>query len=261
MPADLKLHNKGKMKLAFIAQHVILKNYSKNILNESGAREVQSKLNTLNAELKKDGEDITDEEVQAAMLTALIKSDGNINAIDVSDVESIKKEIKESRNYIYEGTSGILHFIEYVGTILGNAALLHLLSEALHKIGIPIPEEKLKTNINNFVTRVKSITGAPAKAMELAFEWIAKKIGLGSFGQKIAGISGSLLVTFALFAIGVYLFPSITSAILLIFALTGLVGKAGEIYTMIKKLYQIISEELTKNPELATRIQNSMSQA
>ena len=248
------------MKLSFIAQHVILKNYSKNILNESGAQEVQSKLNTLKAELKKDGEDITDEEVQAAMLTALIKSDGDINAIDVSDVESIKNEIKESRNYISEGTSGILHFIEYTGTILGNAALLHLLSEALHKIGIPISEEKLKSSINNFVTRVKNVTGWPAKAMERAFEWIAKKIGLGSFGQKIAGISGALIITIAFFAIGIYLFPSITSAVLLIFALTGLIGKASEIYTMLKKLYQIISEELAKNPELATRIQNSMSQ-
>lgn len=246
------------MKLASIAQHVILKNYSKNFLNETSAQEVQSKLNTLNTELKKDGEDITDEEVQAAMLNALIDADGDVNAVDVSDIESIKKEIKESRNYIYEG-GGVLHAVEQAGTILGNAAFIHLLAEGLHKIGIPIPEEKIKKNMDKFVKGIKAVTGWPAKAMERAFSWMAKKLGFGDFGQKIAGIAGSLIVTIALFAIGIYMFPSIVSTVSLIFAISGLLGKGGEIIALIKKLIQTIREELDKNPELQSQLQSNMN--
>jgi ABC-type multidrug transport system fused ATPase/permease subunit len=69
--------------------------------------------------------------------------------------------------------------------------------------------------------------------MEKAFSFIAEKLGFDSFGQKIAGLVGSLVCVVVLLALAIYLFPSIGSIILIIFAVCGMMGKIGE----IKHLY------------------------
>lgn len=243
------------MKLAPIAHNIILQSLV-NSLTESAtgtASAVQKQLFSLGAELKKDGENITDDEVQAAMLSALIDADGNINNVDASDIESIKTEIKEARSYVIS-ESGILHSIEAAGTVLGNAALMHALAEALHKIGFNINEKKLKANLDFAISQIKSITGFPAKAMEKAFEWIAKKLGAGVLGQKIAGIAGTIIVTVCLLALAIYLFPSINSVILMIFAISGMMGKSVEIATLIKKLIAHITEYAEENPEFSKNL-------
>jgi len=235
------------MKLATIAQNVIMTNLIK-LLTESAhgdAAKVEKQMFALGTELKKDGEDITDAEVQAAMLSALINADGKADNIDVSDVNAIKTEIKESRSYLNEDES-ILHAIESVGTALGNSAFLHVLTEGLHKIGFTnIDENKLKARIERVVKSIKNVTGFPAKMMDKAFTWIAKKLGVKEVGQKIAGISGVLLTTMALLALAGFLFPSITSGILIIFALTGMIGKSVEIIKLIKELIEYIKENQT----------------
>ena len=139
------------MKLAPIAQNVITTNLIK-FLTESAtgdAESVQAQMSALSTELKKDGEDITDDEVQAAMLSALIDADGKVDNIDVSDVDAIKKEIKESRAYLNE-VDDILHSIEAVGSVLGNSAFIHILTEGLNKIGFTgVDENKLKARIES----------------------------------------------------------------------------------------------------------------
>jgi hypothetical protein len=231
------------MKLTPIAQSIVLQTYVKFLIEsaEGDASAVQKQLFSLGTELKKDGENITDDEVQAAMLSALIDADGNVANVDVSDIDSIKKEIKESRSYINE--SGILHSIEALGTILGNSAFLHVLAEGLQKLGFKgVDENSMKTKIEKVISGIKKVTGFPAKVMEKSFAWIAKKLGFSEFGQKIAGISGTIVATVLLLALAVYLFPSITSGILVIFAITGMVGKSAEIYKLIKELISHIKE-------------------
>jgi hypothetical protein len=231
------------MKLAPIAQSIVLQTYVKFLIEsaEGDASAVQKQLFSLGAELKKDGENITDDEVQAAMLSALIDADGKVANVDVSDIDSIKKEIKESRSYINE--SGILHSIEAVGTVLGNSAFLHILAEGLQKLGFKeVDEKSMKTKVEKVIFGIKKVTGFPAKVMEKSFAWIAEKLGFSKFGQKIAGISGTILATVLLLALAVYLFPSITSGILIMFAITGMAGKSAEIYKLIKELINYIKE-------------------
>ena len=232
------------MKLAPIAQNIVLHSYVRTLLESAtgDASAVQKQLFSLGTELKKDGEDITDDEVQAAMLSVLIDADGKVNNIDVSDIESIKTEIKESRSYLKE-EAGILHAVEAVGTVLGNTAFLHVLTDGLHKIGFNnVDENKLKAKLEKVVAGIKSVTGFPAKVMEKAFSWIASKLGAGEMGQKIAGISGVLLITIALLTLAIYLFPSITSGVLIVFAISGMIGKGVEITKLVKELVAHIKE-------------------
>lgn len=234
------------MKLTHIASTIVArKNYK--LLTESAegdASAVQKQLTNLSNELKADGEDITDEEVQAAMLSALVDADGDINAVDVSDVEAIKTEIKEARGYIAE--AGALHAIEGVGIVLGNTAFIHALAIGMNKVtGKTVNESKLKTKLDRIFKAIKKVTGLPAKAMEKAFAWIAKKLGAGEQGQQIAGISGTLVMTISLFALGLYLFPSITSSFLITLAIVGFAGKSAEIFTLGKKLISLIKDAIT----------------
>ena len=234
------------MKLTLIASNIIArKNYK--LLTESAegdADKVQSQLADLTNDLKADGEDITDEEVQAAVLSALIAADGDLNAVDVSDVEAIKTEIKESRGYISEA-GGALASIHLVGDVLGTTAFVHVLATAMHKVtGADVDEVKLKAKLDRVFGAIKKVTGFPAKVMEKAFGWIAKKFGASETGQHIAGLSGTLVVTIAFLALAVYLFPSITSGILLVIAIMGVVGKSAEIIKLTKDLIRYIKDAM-----------------
>jgi hypothetical protein len=235
------------MKLKPIASQVLLENNVKYVLETltGDASTIQKKMFALGNELKADGEDVTDQEVQASMLSALIDADGKIDNVDVSDVESIKKDIKENRNYVLQ-ESTLLHSIEAVGTVLGNTALLNAIAAGLLTIGIKADPESMKAKINKAVGLVKKVTGWPAKAMEKAFSWIAKKLGFGSFGQKIAGLSGVLIITIGFLALAIYMFPSISSGILLIFSIAGVVGKTAEIGHVLKEIWHHILEEIEK---------------
>lgn len=233
------------MKLTTITNQIILKNTSK-ALSEAitgDASAVQKKLFNLGNELKADGEDVTDDEVQAALLGALIDANGKVDSVDVSDVEAIKQDIKESRTYVIQ-ESGILHGIEAAGTVLGNAALLNALAGGFSKVGIKVNENLLKQKIEKVVNLIKKVTGFPAKMMEKAFEWISKKLGFSQFGQKVAGLSGVLIVTVAFLALAIYLFPSIGSGVLLMFAISGMIGKTMEIANIIKEIWEHVKEEL-----------------
>jgi len=235
------------MKLKSIASNIIVrKNYK--LLTESAegdADTVQSQLANLSDELKADGEDITDLEVQAAVLSALIDADGDLDAVDVSDVEAIKTEIKESRGYVSEA-AGALAIAHTAGDILGNAAFIHTLASSIHKVtGKNIDEAKLKARLDSIFNEIKKVTGFPAKIMEKFFAWITKKFGASEKAQHIAGIAGTLLVTISLFALGIYLFPSITSGVLFAISLLGLAGKSTEIFTLTKDLIRMIKSNVS----------------
>lgn len=238
------------MKLGIVANQVLLKKSVRIILESvvGDASSVQKKMFALGNELKADGENVTDLEVQGAMLGALIDADGKIDSIDVSDVESIKKDIKESRGYVIS-ESELMHALDGVAVVLGNAALLHAITASLETVGIKVDEASVKQKLQNAVTKMKKVTGWPAKKMEEFFTWIAKKLGFSQFTQKIAGLSGVLVITVAFLALSVYMFPSISSGVLLMFAIGSMVGKSVEIAKVVKEIWHHIKNEAGSSNE------------
>lgn len=234
----------NNIKLRPIAEDIVVKNFI-NILTESissDAKQTQTKLKNLANELGKDGEDINSTEVQAAMLSALIDADGKVEDIDVSDIDSIKKEIKESRGYLTEET-GIIHTIEPVISMLGNSAFIHVLTDALHKVGLKnITEEKLKFSLEKLLKQIKSLTGLPVKTVENAFTWIAKKFGASYTMQKITGVSSTWLLIVVMFAISIVTFPGVTSIVAFTISLTSIIGKSFEIIKLTKEIIHHIKE-------------------
>jgi hypothetical protein len=82
--------------------------------------------------------------------------------------------------------------------------------------------------------------------MEKAFEWIVKQFGASERSQKIAGLTGTLVVTIVLFAIGVVLFPSVSSTILFTIGIMSLIGKSAEIIKLIKEIVHLLKKSETK---------------
>lgn len=221
---------------------------------KSEAKAILQQTQNLSKELKADGEDVSDQEVQAAMLSALVDADGRLENLDVSDVENIKTEIRESKGYtITESGGALVQSIELVGNVLGNAALMTEIAEAIEELtGFKINGQKLSAALNKFFAGLKKVTGFPAKAIEKAFEFISKKLGAGEWGQKMAGYSGLLILTIILGAMGVVHFPLLgASSLGLIFSITALFGKGIEIINLTKKIFKLIKQKIEENPGIA----------
>ena len=85
--------------------------------------------------------------------------------------------------------------------------------------------------------------------MEKAFAWIAKKLGFSQYNAKIAGLAGILVITVVLLTVAIYLFPSVTSGVLLMFAIGSMIGKGLEITKTVKEIWEHFKEsaELAKH--------------
>lgn len=244
------------IRVSDLAQQVLLEQRIKRLFESTigDAKSILQQTQVLSKELKADGDDVSDDEVQAAMLQALIKANGKLNQVDVSDVESIKTEIKEARGYVIkESGSALIQAIEQVSVVLGNAALMSEIAGAIEETtGIKINGVKLANNLNKFFGVLKKVTGAPAKAMEMFFEWVSKKLGAGEWGQKVAGYSGTLILIVGMFALSVVHFPVLGgSAMGLLFSVTALFGKGIEMIKLTKEIFHMIKEKLEENPKLA----------
>ena len=170
------------IKVSDLARQVLIEQRVKRLFEDTKgeAKSVLQQTQALSNELKASGDDVTDQEIQAAMLSALIDANGKLGAVDVSDVESIKTEIKESRGYTINEAGGFIHADELVGNVLGNAALMNEISAAIEELtGLKINGAKLSKSLNTFFKGLKNVTGFPAKAIEKAFSWIAGKLGAG----------------------------------------------------------------------------------
>ena len=229
----------NKIQLQTLATNVFLKRLVESVSGDASSAQKQAQ--QLAVDLKADGMDVTDDEVQAAMLGALIDADGNIQDVDVSDVEKIANDIKEGRLHEAAGVLGMIH---QVGDVLGNAAFIHVLAEGITKLtGKTVDEAKLKARLEKIFGMIKKVSGFVAHQIERAFEWLAKKFGASETGQKIAGISGLLILTISMFVIGIVLFPSVTSTTAFIITTVALIGKGGEMYVLAKKLYNIAKDQ------------------
>ena len=82
----------NKIQLQTLATNVFLKRLVESVSGDASS--AQKHAQQLAIDLKADGMDATDDEVQAAMLGALIDADGDIQDVDVSDVEKVANDIK-----------------------------------------------------------------------------------------------------------------------------------------------------------------------
>ena len=235
------------MKLRPIAQQAYLKMLIESISGDASA--ATSATEKLSQELERAGSDADEVEIQAAMLGALIDADGDIAAIDVSDVEKIKQDVEESRDYRIDESGSTAAAIGHgILNVLGNSALTNAIVKKVEEItGKELDAIKIKTKLESAAAFLKKWTGMPAKIMEMFFAWVAKKMGGGAFTQKIAGYAGTLVTITAFFVIGVMALPHAGAGIGFMFALGGLLGKGTEMITMIKEIVHAVKEEMEKN--------------
>jgi hypothetical protein len=256
------MKKKNIILLSEIAKKVITTKKSRRLFeNVQGlASSVQNKVMELGKEVKAAGEDITDEEVQAAMLMAALEDNGNLDKVDVQDVETIAQQIQEARGYRLKeaGGGGLLQTVELVGAALGNVALLNVIAGTMKELtGKEINPDQISQKINKAMGPLKKLTGLPAKAMEKFFEFVTKKLGGGKASQKIAGYSGTIVIVTILLALGLLFFPVLGASPLMVFlSLTGVIGKGFELATLWKHLIEAIKNYKQEGGEGAETLPN-----
>jgi len=237
---------KSTISLGEIANRILLERRLMLMIESAAgaASSIQSKVLEFGKELKAAGEDPTDEEAQAALLMAALDKGGNLDKVDVEDAEKAAKEISESRGYTLNESGGVFHTIELVGNVLGNVALLNVISKAVEKItGKKVDASKMAAGVNKFTSMLKKLTGLPAKALEKFFMLISKKLGGGDAAQKVAGYAGTIIVVAAFFVIGALWFPVLgASPLMIVLSLTGLIGKGFEMGQLWKELKHAIKD-------------------
>ena len=255
------MRRRDTILLSEIAKKVVTTKKSRRLFeNVQGlASNVQNKVMELGKEVKAAGEDITDEEVQAAMLMAALKDNGKLDKVDAQDVETIAQQIKEARGYrLKEAGGGLLQQIELVGAVLGNVALLKVIAITMKELtGKEINPDQISQKINKAMGPIKKLTGLPAKAMEKFFEFVTKKLGGGKASQKIAGYSGTIIIVTILLALGLLFFPVLGASPLMVFlSLTGVIGKGFELATLWKHLIEAIKDYKQEGGEGAETLPN-----
>jgi len=237
---------KQTISISELTQQILHKRKIKSLLESVAgmASSVQSQVMNLGKELKKAGEDITDEEVQGAMLMAALDDKGKIEKVEPEEVKALVDQIRESRGYRISESGGLLHVIEVAGSILGNVALLNVIAATIEKAtGKKVNPGILRSTINEMTASLKEVTGLPAKAIEKFFSVITKLFGGGEAAQKIAGYSGTLLLVLVLLGLGIAMFPVLGgSVIMIILSLLGLIGKGFEIAALWDHLKHAIKD-------------------
>jgi hypothetical protein len=222
----------------------------KKSLKESGGMQA---LAQASQELEDAGKDAEDEKVQAALLLAALKKDGDFTKVDPEDVEqemaTIVKEFKSKPSQLNEA-EGILGAAKLASLVLGNSALINAISKGVEKAtGKKMETSKLAAGINKFAGWAKTITGFFAKVVEKFVGWLAKKLGASEQGAKIAGFSMVLLITLALGAVSITMFPAAgVSTMGYVLSITSLVGKVFEVAELGKHIW----DEIKKVPDIQT---------
>lgn len=236
---------KNQLSLTEITQRILAEKKLRMLFegNAAGmASSVQSTVMALGKEIQAAGEDITDEEVQAAMLMAALDNKGKVEKVEPEDVESMVQNIKESRGYVINESA--LHTLELVGNVLGNAAFVNVIAKGLLKLtGKKVDPGKLTAGIQKMLKLLKTLTGLPAKAMEKFFALITRLMGGGPAAQKVAGVTGTIVVVVFFFALGTAFFPVLGgSPLMIVLSLTGLIGKGFELKHLMHAFDEAVTE-------------------
>jgi len=190
------------------------------------------------------GEDVADQDVQAAMLLAAIEKGGDPAKITPDDVEQNMPSVQERKQVLKESENVALLITVMVSLVLGNAALVEGICKVITKItGKNMDANKFKAGATKVATLIKNITGWPMKAFGKAVAWIISKMGGGETAQKIGKYSVKFVVVLTLFIIGVTFFPVAgVSGLGIALSVTGLIGKGFELITLGKELIVAISD-------------------
>jgi len=201
-------------------------------------------------EAEKAGEDVADENVQAAMLMAALEKGGDPSKVTGADIEAQmeKATVKETKQQIQESHSLGVQIVEMGALVLGNLALVEAICEVIEKItGKKIDASKFTKAVNTFVGWVKKATGWPMHVFGKAIEWIIKKLGGGESAQKIGKYSVKLVAVIAMFVMGFAFFPiGGVSLIGLTLSVTGMIGKGIEIGKLGYELFHAIKDAVSK---------------
>jgi len=201
-----------------------------------------------------DIETISDENPDkiAALLSKLIDADGDLDDVDINDVKENYKDIIE-REDINENEGGLVYVLEVVGTIMGNADLIHFIGDVTSKkLGRKVDVSKLAETIKKIVDFIKKATGYPAKIVKKFFEFIAKKFKMDIVGQKIMGLTGLAVATVCMLAIGLIFFPAASAItgtsglITILLSFTAVIGKIIEITVIIQEVIKVMRLEIEK---------------
>lgn len=251
--------SKNQISISELAQRIVLeKKFNKMVaeitrsmsmtLNENLPGGIDQAILGASKKLDAAGEDVADEDVQAAMLLAAIEKGGDPAKITPDDVEKNMPSVQERKQVLKESENVALLITEMVSLVLGNAALIEAICKVITKItGKNIDAGKFKEGANKVATMIKNITGWPMKAFGKAVAWIISKLGGGEAAQKIGKYSVKLVVVVTLFTIGVTFFPVAGVSVLgIALSITGLIGKGFEIITLVKELYGAIKDAVSK---------------
>jgi hypothetical protein len=236
---------------------------SSNVLEsvKSDAEEVKQEIDF------EEMEDVDPEKIAAA-LSKLIDANGDLDKIDIQEIEENFKQILESEEDNLNESGGIVvTVLEVIGTILGNAALIHFIAAGVSKIlGRKVEDSKIAAGLKKIVDLIKNVTGFAGKMIEKFFAWLGKVFGFNPASQKIMGLIGLSIVTIVLLAVGIAYFPAAiaitgTAGVLtLILSVTALIGKAGEITKIISDIIAIVKMEIGNGNKEATseEIENAL---
>jgi hypothetical protein len=189
----------------------------------------------------------------AGMLSNLLDAGGDLDKADLDDVKEHLSRIQENveAEAINESESGLVYVLEVVGTIMGNADLIHYIGEILSKkLGKKVDVSKVSSYLKKFVDFVKTASGFPAKVIKKFFAWIAKMLGLNKSGTKIMGLVGLGVCTVILLIVGIMYFPAaaaLTGAsgiFTMLLSITSIIGKITEVTVIIQEIVNVVGDEL-----------------
>lgn len=210
----------------------------------AAAQSVNGALKKLGDEVIDAGMDMSDEEVQAALLSKLLDAGGKVEKVDVSDVKELEQQIQESRGYIQESGGAVATVAHAAGEVLGNAAFVEAIAHGIAKI-TGKKDEEVKIGFKKTQTFLKNagaIAGFAGKAIERFFRFIAAKWGGGEKTQKVFGIVGMMVFVLAMGVIAVLSFPSATSFLAIALGATAILGKLIEMVKLVKHLIHTLGD-------------------
>jgi hypothetical protein len=212
-------------------------------LNENMPSGIDNALLGVTNKIDAAGEDVGDEDVQAALLVAALEKDGKLSTISPEDVKKQMPTVSERNNSkLNENAGGAIVVIEQLSLVLGNAALVEEICKVIEKVtGKKADPTKFTAAVNKVASFMKKVTGWPMKQIGKAIEWIIKKLGGGESAQTIGKYSVKLIIIGVMFVIAVMFFPLAgVSAIGIVLSVTALIGKGFELVNLTKGLVKAI---------------------
>ncbi len=231
---------------------------SSKMLKEAGIPSgIDQGILKVSKEVEEDGEDMDDEEVQAAMMMAAIEKGGDISKVNADDVEKELPTVKE-RRLVNESGGGVVDSVLTVASlVLGNMAFIEAVCTAIEKVtGKKISPDKAKKAAETVVGGFKKASGWVMKKIGQAIEWIIGKMGGGPNAQKIGAYGVKFIGVVAMFILGISHFPLAGASIIgIIISITSMIGKGFELIVLGKELIKYIKKAIKDNKELKAKMQ------